>query len=421
MQRHDHFANGVEIPDAARRTLSDLAGPPAPGTALADLDPAEADWLAADASADFGRGTTADPTPCVPRLAMLIHRSRADLRRAFPDPLGSSRAGYSYWYVTDGRLEYGLSSRLLGPVLASLRPRQRLSARMRWWWGRLRRWRRHTSRAHPGPGMPAATALASLHDTWETLAQSDPLWAILTCEDKRQGRWDPQEFFETGRQEISATLRRLDELGIELDRTAALDFGCGAGRLTQALARHFQRAVGVDISETMIRLARQYSQQENTTFILNQRNDLSTLPDNSFSFLYTGRVLQHIRPELTERYVRDFFRVLAPGGVAAFQIPNVELTGVAAVPAVAPAPPDLPVEVTAASAPDAPDRPRDPNPSTLPAIEMYVVPQAEVMRWIEESGGEVLNVAEDEIAGPAWISHTYYVVKPRDGRPPAGS
>ena len=39
-------------------------------------------------------------------------------------------------------------------------------------------------------------------------------------------------------------------------RRSALDFGCGIGRLSQALAEHFDQVYGVDISPKMIELAR---------------------------------------------------------------------------------------------------------------------------------------------------------------------
>ena len=43
---------------------------------------------------------------------------------------------------------------------------------------------------------------------------------------------------------------------IPLGKGKALDFGCGVGRLSQALADYFDRVVGADVSPTMIGLAR---------------------------------------------------------------------------------------------------------------------------------------------------------------------
>jgi hypothetical protein len=37
---------------------------------------------------------------------------------------------------------------------------------------------------------------------WDALGKSDPLWSNLTNDDKRGGKWDADEFFLTGEQEI---------------------------------------------------------------------------------------------------------------------------------------------------------------------------------------------------------------------------
>ena len=42
-----------------------------------------------------------------------------------------------------------------------------------------------------------------------------------------------------------------------LHRGTALDFGCGVGRLSQALTKYFEQVAGVDISHTMIAKAKE--------------------------------------------------------------------------------------------------------------------------------------------------------------------
>src|SRR5689334_15743533 len=87
---------------------------------------------------------------------------------------------------------------------------------------------------------------------WDIAAQRDAMGYILTTGEP----WETDAFYAHGRQEIDACLNRLDGLGLRGDRRArALDFGCGTGRLTQALADHYARVAGVDVSPTMIDLA----------------------------------------------------------------------------------------------------------------------------------------------------------------------
>src|ERR1700739_2591516 len=95
--------------------------------------------------------------------------------------------------------------------------------------------------------------LSGLKSAWESLAQKDALAAILTDQSKSGGKWDVIEFMATGDAEIEAVLQHLEAIGLRPDPGGAvLDFGCGVGRLTQALARRFPSCVGVDISQEMI-------------------------------------------------------------------------------------------------------------------------------------------------------------------------
>ncbi len=74
-----------------------------------------------------------------------------------------------------------------------------------------------------------------LQNTWDGFGKIDPLWAILTQPDKRNNKWDINEFFKTGEEEITQVMEYINSLHISLSRNKALDFGCGVGRLTQAL------------------------------------------------------------------------------------------------------------------------------------------------------------------------------------------
>src|SRR5262249_9037460 len=128
--------------------------------------------------------------------------------------------------------------------------------------------------------------------------------------------------FATGRREIENVLRSVEERFPDVPRKCALDFGCGVGRLSRALAGHFERVFGVDAAESMIRQARQMNSETNACeFILNERADLEQIASASVDFVYSSMVLQHIEPVYSERYIGEFVRVLTPRGLAVFQIP----------------------------------------------------------------------------------------------------
>jgi SAM-dependent methyltransferase len=156
---------------------------------------------------------------------------------------------------------------------------------------------------------------------WEQAAQRDPLWAILSDPAKRHRGWTPTEFFETGRREISLLLHQLRTLGHAPAAGAALDFGCGVGRLTQALAPSFDRVIGIDVSPTMIQIARRLNRYPSRVeYVLNSRPDLSLLASGSLDLVYSDIVLQHIPPSESRVFVAEFLRTLRPGGIAVFQL-----------------------------------------------------------------------------------------------------
>jgi SAM-dependent methyltransferase len=165
--------------------------------------------------------------------------------------------------------------------------------------------------------------IKELQQHWDAFGKSDPLWAVLTSPDKKGNKWDADEFFAHGRQEIDDIMRHLDSLKLTLIRRRALDFGCGAGRLTQALARYFERVDGVDIAPSMIAAANSYNRfGEACRFQLNETDDLRLFPAQAFDFVYSCITLQHMQPKYARKYIMEFLRVLTPAGVLVFQLPS---------------------------------------------------------------------------------------------------
>jgi SAM-dependent methyltransferase len=158
---------------------------------------------------------------------------------------------------------------------------------------------------------------------WENAAQADPLWAILSDPMMRGRRWNLRDFFESGRREISLLDYQLRRLGRFPPGDRALDFGCGVGRLTQALGRTFPHVVGVDVSPTMVRLAERLNRHgDRVRYVVIDEPRLEGIPSDAFALVYSDIVLQHVEPERAVGYISEFLRVLAPGGVTVFQVPS---------------------------------------------------------------------------------------------------
>jgi len=166
--------------------------------------------------------------------------------------------------------------------------------------------------------------LLSDQDDWDELGETDPEWAILSDPERRGGRWDSEEFFATGPRDTAAALGRFKELPNPVyDR--ALDFGCGLGRLTRALAGSFDAVTGVDISRAMVDGAsRLNADVPGMKFVVNDRADLRDVADDdSIDLVFSFIALQHVSStEAIVSYLKEFVRVLRPGGLVAFQLPS---------------------------------------------------------------------------------------------------
>lgn len=164
------------------------------------------------------------------------------------------------------------------------------------------------------------TTLDSLKDDWESLAERDALHSILTDATKVSGQWNIAEFMATGNTEIEMLMQYLARFGYIPNRDGiALDFGCGVGRLTQALGHYFDSCVGLDISRTMVHQAQLLNELPHCRYIATSDIPLP-LPADAFSFIYSNIVLQHIPRRFAKAYLRELARVLAPSGLLVFGV-----------------------------------------------------------------------------------------------------
>jgi SAM-dependent methyltransferase len=236
---------------------------------------------------------------------------------------------------------------------------------------------------------------------WEDLAAEDLYWSILSDPDKRFGGWDVESFLESGRAEIAASLERAATFGLPRAHERALDFGCGAGRLTRELSERFDEAVGVDISERMIEEARRVT-GSTATFVVHVTPDLRIFRDSSFDLVYTSNVLQHISDSpVIALYLAEFVRVLRPGGLLTFQLPS-------GIPLHHRLQPRRRV-YRALRALRIPRRVLF-RTLRLQPIAMRALPTTQVESILERAGGRVVNVDSVTVAGDV-VSSTYFVTK----------
>jgi len=227
--------------------------------------------------------------------------------------------------------------------------------------------------------------------TWERLGRNDPFWAVLSDSKKRGNRWDPEEFFATGVRLVDDIFDRLAHLDAVPADGAALDFGCGVGRISQALAARFESVTGVDIAPSMVEAAARLNRHPaSVRHLVNTRPDLGLFADAAFDFAITFVTLQHMPPAAAMRYVEELLRVLRPGGVAVLQAPA----------RLARSPAGLVTGLIPSSI-----------RAMIRGMEMHAIPRPRIEAAISASGARLIDVRRDSAAGPRWLSLTYIIRK----------
>jgi ubiquinone/menaquinone biosynthesis C-methylase UbiE len=263
-----------------------------------------------------------------------------------------------------------------------------------------------------GPtGARLSRRLTRLSRHWHRLGDTDPLWAVYVAPDTKNEQWDLPAFLRTGRDEVDRVLAGLPRQ--PAGHRLALDFGCGVGRLSQALAEHFDQVIGVDVSAPMLRRAAELAAdspvRDRLEFRLNDRPDLALLADASVDLVYSSLVLQHLPRSLAAGYLGEFVRVLRPGGLVVVQVASAPTRSVKGwafrlLPA-----PVLGVLQRLLL--------RYPAP-----MRMQAMPDRWFAAVVSAAGGRVIDSAEDASYGGHWV-YTRYLVEHRlatDPDQPAG-
>lgn len=173
------------------------------------------------------------------------------------------------------------------------------------------------------PIIPAAVT-ERMRQEWNERAREDAHFYVAFG---RRGQ-DPDEFFDTATDTVRGLTAELKRLPAQANRRAwrALEIGCGPGRLLKPMSRHFGEIHGIDVSDEMIERARSnlrnipHAHVHHTTGA-----DLAPFADDSFHFIYSYAVFQHIPSlDVVMQYLREARRVLAPGGVIRAQVNGLQ-------------------------------------------------------------------------------------------------
>lgn len=162
---------------------------------------------------------------------------------------------------------------------------------------------------------------------WKKWGRDDPLFGVASWKGKEKGGaspWTENDFYSLGESDWRDFWAHWQQYGV--NRSSCIEIGCGAGRITRQLAEWFERVYAVDVSEDMIRCARQAVNQ-NVEFSVIDGIHLPQ-PDGGVKAIFSAHVMQHLdNVEIGYEYFREFFRVLDDGGTLMVHLPLYAFPG----------------------------------------------------------------------------------------------
>lgn len=161
---------------------------------------------------------------------------------------------------------------------------------------------------------------AGMREFWDRRARENPWFFISNTLDYSDP--DLDRFWASGEEDLDMLLGKLGATLGPSDHV--VEIGCGAGRMTRAIAPRVAEVTAVDVSPRMLEIAgEENAELDNVRWLLGDGSTLMVVPDASADVCISHIVFQHLpEPKLTLRYVREMGRVLRPGGRALFQVSN---------------------------------------------------------------------------------------------------
>ena len=148
---------------------------------------------------------------------------------------------------------------------------------------------------------------------WNRRAKVDSKYWVAATEEA-----DESSYNASAEKDVTDFLKGLE--GQTNPQMHVLDLGCGIGRMTAPLAAHFEKVVGVDVADEMIKDARHmHADVKNLSFEVNDGSSLANFADDSFDLVLSYSVLPHLPMAVCESYFKEVNRVLKPGGLFRYQ------------------------------------------------------------------------------------------------------
>jgi SAM-dependent methyltransferase len=154
--------------------------------------------------------------------------------------------------------------------------------------------------------------LEALRRDWDTRARENAR-AYINWPDVPN---EQNAFFASGQADYDRYVTPfLKKMQFDPAGKAALEIGCGIGRIARWMSQDFAQYIGVDVSPEMIRKASSYNLPR-ATFQAVSGGDLDGIGNESVDFVWSFAVFQHVPDKRAIfNYFRESSRVLRPGGI----------------------------------------------------------------------------------------------------------
>jgi SAM-dependent methyltransferase len=218
------------------------------------------------------------------------------------------------------------------------------------------------------------------------LGTTEPYWSVDSQEKFRMSTVEKHkdDFYLHGMGPANDLRATLDRCNIALDAfSTCLELGCGLGRTTIWLAEMFSHVFAVDISAVHLNGAREALRERgksNVSFLL---SDTVAFYDSfpQFDVFFSIIVLQHNPPPVIAHLLRAALRKLKCNGIAYFQVPTYHPT----------------YSFKASQYVE--------SELQLGMPEIHLLPQPALFRILAEAGCQIIDMHEDRVAGPGWLSN----------------
>jgi 2-polyprenyl-3-methyl-5-hydroxy-6-metoxy-1,4-benzoquinol methylase len=230
---------------------------------------------------------------------------------------------------------------------------------------------------------------------WTALGVKHPHHSVLTAQEflpENLNAATLERFWASGVGEVERIKMILQRHGFsETSAATCVEYGCGVGRVTFALAKMFRTVHAYDISASHIEIAKaEAARSRLSNVIFHQVPDSSQESLSPCDVFYSHIVFQHNPPPIIARLISMSLQAIRPEGIAIFQVPTYS--------------PNYNFGVDQYLARPAHN-----------GMEMHFIPQPEVFALVANSDCAVLEVREDGSIGRIGecISDTFIVKKLR--------